>query len=59
MAHAEADMLREQSVLPKIVCHRDSITDARPADWMEWQACYASGASDAIAGGPRSHAGAP
>lgn len=28
----------------RIVCKRDTITDAPEVDWMEWQACYASGA---------------
>lgn len=28
----------------KIVCKRDRIVDAPIVDWMEWQACYASGA---------------
>lgn len=28
----------------KIVCKRDRIVDAPQVDWMEWQACYASGA---------------
>lgn len=44
LAHAESDMLRDRTILQKIVCHRDSITDAKAVDWMEWQACYASGA---------------
>ncbi len=41
---AQPDMLRAAGVLHKVVCHRDSITEARAADWLEWQACYASGA---------------
>ncbi len=28
----------------RIVCKRESITNAPESDWMEWQACYASGA---------------
>lgn len=28
----------------RVVCKRDSITNAPEVDWMEWQACYASGA---------------
>jgi len=32
------------STPPRPVCHRDTILDARPQDWMEWQAGYACGA---------------
>ena len=28
----------------RVICKRDSMVDAPFADWMEWQACYASGA---------------
>lgn len=28
----------------KVVCKRGDMTDAPESDWMEWQACYASGA---------------
>lgn len=28
----------------RVICKRDSLVDAPFGDWMEWQACYASGA---------------
>jgi Zn-dependent peptidase ImmA (M78 family) len=33
-----------QSTENKVICKRDSILDAKDADWMEWQAGYVSGA---------------
>ena len=40
---ASGDLLAEVGKA-KIVCKRDTILDAPVADWMEWQAGYASGA---------------
>lgn len=40
---AGADLFSEQREA-RVVCKRDTISDAPQADWMEWQACYASGA---------------
>jgi Zn-dependent peptidase ImmA (M78 family) len=41
---AQPDLWKSERTLHKVVCHRDSITDAKTSDWLEWQACYASGA---------------
>lgn len=40
----QADLLRQQPNVNKIVCKRDTMIDARQTDWMEWQAGYACGA---------------
>jgi hypothetical protein len=38
------DLLRDNPNRDKIICKRDTITDAAQTDWMEWQAGYACGA---------------
>ena len=38
------DLLHQQPDRDKIICKRDTITDATQNDWMEWQAGYVSGA---------------
>jgi Zn-dependent peptidase ImmA (M78 family) len=43
MTFSGGDLFSEQHEA-KVVCKRDAITDAPQSDWMEWQACYASGA---------------
>ncbi|MPR06298.1 ImmA/IrrE family metallo-endopeptidase [Microvirga tunisiensis] len=43
MAFSSGDLLSEAREA-KIVCKRETMIDAPQTDWMEWQACYASGA---------------
>lgn len=35
--------LEKNQLATAIYCNRDTIVSARKVDWMEWQACYASG----------------
>jgi hypothetical protein len=39
-----ADLLQQRPNANKQICKRDGILNAAPADWMEWQAGYISGA---------------
>ena len=43
-AHFSSGDLLAEAGRARIVCKRDTILEAPPADWMEWQAGYASGA---------------
>jgi Zn-dependent peptidase ImmA (M78 family) len=41
---AVGDLFTATATEERLVCKRDSMVDAPMSDWMEWQACYFSGA---------------